>query len=54
MMPLRSIAQTAFGAGDSINWSLQFNPASVSIYRFFGTGLAEVFAINSCEHLPTK
>lgn len=52
MMPLRSIAKRALGSGASSHWSLQFAPGSVSVYRFFGDGLAEVFCLNSCEHLP--
>lgn len=52
MMPLRAIARRALGAGEALSWSLNFNPASVSIYRFFGKGLIETFVINACEHLP--
>lgn len=52
MMPLRAIARKALGAGESLSWSLNFNPASVSIYRFFGNALTETFVINACEHLP--
>jgi broad specificity phosphatase PhoE len=51
MMPSRVIAKRALGASNSLHWSLQFNPASVSVYRFFGQDLAEVFCINACEHL---
>lgn len=52
MMPLRAIARKALGASDAVSWSLNFNPASVSIYRFFGNRLTETFVINACEHLP--
>lgn len=52
MMPLRAIAKRALGAPESAHWSLQFAPGSVSVLRFFGTELTEVFALNSCEHLP--
>lgn len=51
MMPARAIAKRALGAATSVHWSLQFNPGSVSIYRFFGQDLAEVFCLNACEHL---
>lgn len=51
MMPARSIAKMALGADTFAHWSLQFNPASVSIYRFFGQNFAEVFCLNACEHL---
>jgi probable phosphoglycerate mutase len=54
MMPLRAIARTALKAEQSLSWTMQFAPASVSIYRFFGAKFAEVFTINSCEHLPTN
>lgn len=52
MMPLRSIAKAALRSDPASHWSIQFAPASVSVVRFFGTELSEVFAINSCEHLP--
>lgn len=52
MMPLRSIAKRALGSTAASHWSLQFAPGSVSVYRFFGSELAEVFCLNSCEHLP--
>jgi probable phosphoglycerate mutase len=51
MMPARAIAKRAIGAVTAAHWSLQFDPASVSIYRFFGQDLAEVFCLNACEHL---
>ncbi len=52
MMPMRAIARTALKASSELSWSLQFQPASVSIYRFFGTEFAETFTINYCAHLP--
>jgi probable phosphoglycerate mutase len=52
MMPLRSIAKKALGSSQQSHWSLQFAPGSVSVYRFFGEELTEVFCLNSCEHLP--
>lgn len=52
MMPLRSIAKKALGSPEHSHWSLQFAPGSVSVFRFFGDELTEVFCLNSCEHLP--
>ncbi len=52
MMPMRAIARQALKASADLSWSLQFQPASVSIYRFFGTEFAETFTINYCAHLP--
>jgi probable phosphoglycerate mutase len=54
MMPLRAILRHALGGPASLSWTLQFAPASVSIVRYFGPNFAEVFATNSCQHLPTK
>lgn len=54
MMPLRAILRHALSGPNSLSWTLQFAPASVSVVRYFGPNLAEVFAINSCQHLPTK
>ena len=53
MMPARAIARRALKASQDTAWSLQFSPASVSIYRFFGKDLAEVFILNSSSHLPS-
>lgn len=53
MMPIRAVTRAALKAGVEVNWGVNFSPASVSIFRFFGTGLCETFVINSCEHLPT-
>ena len=52
MMPMRAIARYALKASPDLSWTLQFQPASVSIYRFFGTDFAETFTINYCAHLP--
>lgn len=52
MMPMRAIARTALRASVELSWSLQSQPASVSIYRFFGTEFAETFTVNYCAHLP--
>ncbi len=54
MMPLRAILRHALSGPNSLSWTLQFAPASVSVVRYFGPNFAEVFAINSCQHLPTK
>jgi probable phosphoglycerate mutase len=52
MMPLRAIASIAMNMPNAGYWSLQFEPCSVSVFRFFGGELCEVFSLNSCEHLP--
>lgn len=52
MMPMRAIARKALLAGVDVSWSMQFLPASVSVYRFFGTEFAETFTLNYCAHLP--
>ena len=54
MMPARAIARRLMGASDSMSWTIQFQPASVSIFRCFGENLVEVFTLNSCEHLPAN
>lgn len=54
MMPLRAILRHALSGPNSLSWTLQFAPASVSVVRYFGPNFAEVFAINACQHLPTK
>lgn len=51
MMPMRAIYRIATAASDSAHWSLNFLPASVSVYRFFGSEFAETFAVNSTGHL---
>lgn len=52
MMPMRAIARQALKASADLSWSLQFQPASISVYRFFGTDFAETFTVNYCAHLP--
>ena len=51
MMPSRVIAKLAQRSADSTYWNINFAPGGISIYRFFGTGFVETFAINSCAHL---
>ena len=51
MMPMRAIYRAATKASAVANWSTNFLPASVSVYRFFGLEFAEVFAVNSTGHL---
>jgi probable phosphoglycerate mutase len=51
MMPCRAIFRLATGAAVSANWGLNFLPASVSVYRFYGPDFAEVFTVNSTAHL---
>lgn len=51
MMPCRAVAKKATQAAVSAHWSLQFAPASISIFRFFGTDYAETFTMNYCAHL---
>lgn len=51
MMPMRAIYRIATDAAASAHWNVNFLPASVSVYRFFGMDFAEVFAVNSASHL---
>ena len=51
MMPSRAIAKLAQQSAESTYWNINFAPCGISIYRFFGTGPVETFAINSCAHL---
>ena len=51
MMPIRTITALSAKGSDSLYWSVNFAPGSVSILRFFGTEFAEQFVINSCHHL---
>ena len=51
MMPSRVIAKLAQRSADSTYWNINFAPGGISIYRFFGAGFVETFAINSCAHL---
>jgi probable phosphoglycerate mutase len=52
MMPTRTMLALALGGLDSHFWSLQVNPASISVLRVFGREAFEIYSINSCEHLP--
>jgi probable phosphoglycerate mutase len=52
MMPTRTMLALALGGLDSHFWSLQVNPASISVLRVFGREGFEIYSINSCEHLP--
>lgn len=54
MMPCRAIARKALRASSAAHWSVQFAPASISIFRFYGMEFAESFAINSCQHLLNR
>ena len=51
MMPIRTITALSARGADSLYWSVNFAPGSISILRFFGTEFAEQFVINSCQHL---
>lgn len=51
MMPMRAIYRLATKAPMQAHWNLNFLPASISVYRFFGLDFAEVFAVNSTTHL---
>lgn len=51
MMPCRAIAKKALATTIRAHWSIQFAPASISIFRFYGMEFAESFVINSCGHL---
>ena len=51
MMPIRTVTALSAKGSDSLFWSVNFAPGSVSILRFFGTDFAEQFVINSCHHL---
>jgi ribonuclease H / adenosylcobalamin/alpha-ribazole phosphatase len=52
MMPTRTMLALALGGLDSHFWSLQVNPASISVLRVFGNEGFEIYSINSCDHLP--
>ena len=54
MMPTRAIAAAALKGTDSIFWNLNSSPGGISVYRFFGTEYAEIFALNYCAHLQQK
>jgi probable phosphoglycerate mutase len=50
MMPTRAFAAAAYKSEESY-WGLGTSPAGVSIYRFFGRSLTEIFLQNYCAHL---
>ena len=54
MMPVRTIFKLASGANNSAHWSVNFLPASISLYRFFGLEFAETFVVNSTSHLVPR
>jgi hypothetical protein len=51
MMPSRGFARMAQRSAMDSYWNINFAPTGISVYRFYGTGFAETFTINSCEHL---
>ncbi len=51
MMPSRGFARLAQRSAMDSYWNINFAPTGISVYRFYGTGFAETFTINSCEHL---
>lgn len=51
MMPVRAIFKLAAGAHAAAHWGVNFLPASISLYRFFGRDFAETFVVNSTSHL---
>jgi probable phosphoglycerate mutase len=51
MMPLRAISAMSLPGAEALLWSFNFSPGGISIIRFFGTGFAEQFVLNSCQHL---
>lgn len=50
MMPTRAFAAAAYKS-EAPYWGLGTSPAGISIYRFFGREMAEIFAQNYCAHL---
>lgn len=50
MMPTRAVAAAAYGS-EMAYWGLGTSPGGISIYRFFGRDMAEIFAQNYCAHL---
>ena len=52
MMPTRTMLAIALGGLDHHFWSLQVQPASISVLRVFGRDGFEVYTINAVEHLP--
>jgi ribonuclease H / adenosylcobalamin/alpha-ribazole phosphatase len=54
MMPTRTMLAMALGGLDHHFWSLQVQPASISVVRVFGRDGFEIYTVNSCEHLPLQ
>lgn len=50
MMPTRAFAAAAYRSEEAY-WGLGTSPAGISIYRFFGRSMAEIFLQNYCAHL---
>ena len=51
MMPTRAFAAAAFRGAKNAYFNLNSSPGGISIYRFFDMNFAEVFVMNSCQHL---
>ncbi len=51
MMPTRAFAAAAFRGAKNAYFNLNSSPGGISIYRFFDMKFAEVFVMNSCQHL---
>jgi len=51
MMPTRAFAAAAFKGARNAYFNTNYSPGGISIYRFFDMGFAEVFVLNSCQHL---
>jgi probable phosphoglycerate mutase len=51
MMPTRAFAAAAFKGARNAYFNLNSSPGGISIYRFFDMEFAEVFVLNSCQHL---
>lgn len=50
MMPTRAFAAAAYES-ETAYWGLGTSPAGISMYRFFGRSMAEIFLQNYCAHL---
>ena len=51
MMPTRAFAAAAFKGAKNAYFNVNSSPGGISIYRFFDLEFAEVFVLNSCQHL---
>ena len=51
MMPTRAFSAAAFKGARNAYFNLNSSPGGISIYRFFDMEFAEVFVLNSCQHL---